>query len=247
MKIRIICTLFLFACISCEKDGKLTFEATTFDQENCDDCPLVTITVPKALGTSKIVRTVNDVVTEEIISLLNFDEDNDAETINSAMESFRKEYQTLKEKFPEESMQWEAEIQGDVVFEDARILTIRLKSYLFTGGAHGYSTIRFSNFDKRKGIELENSKLFKNKGAFMDLAEAKFRSQEKIPATQSINSTGFMFDGETFYLPENIGFTPEGIQLLYNQYEVASYADGPIILTLPYDEVKDYLTVKIKT
>ena len=81
----------------------------------------------------------------------------------------------------------------------------------------------------------------------MDLAEAKFRSQEKIPATQSINSTGFMFDGEAFYLPENIGFTPKGIQLLYNQYEVASYADGPIILTLPYEEVKEYLTVKIKT
>ena len=55
-----------------------------------------------------------------------------------------------------------------------------------------------------------------------------------------------MFDGETFYLPENIGFTQEGIQLLYNQYEVASYADGPIVLTLSYKEVKDYLTVKIK-
>ena len=247
MKTRIICTLFLFACISCEKDRKLTFEATTFDLENCENGPVVNITVPKAWGTSKIVRTVNDVVNEEIISLLNFDEDNYAETINSAVESFRKEYRTLKERFPEESMPWEAEIQGDVVFEDDYILTIRLKSYLFTGGAHGYSTIRFLNFDKRKGAQLENSKLFKNKEAFMDLAEAKFRSQEKIPATQSINSTGFMFDGEAFYLPENIGFTPEGIQLLYNQYEVASYADGPIILTLPYEEVKEYLTVKIKT
>ena len=80
----------------------------------------------------------------------------------------------------------------------------------------------------------------------MVLAEAKFRSQEKIPASEPINSTGFMFDGETFYLPENIGFTQEGIQLLYNQYEVASYADGPIVLTLSYKEVKDYLTVKIK-
>ncbi|MEO0900921.1 MAG: DUF3298 domain-containing protein, partial [Bacteroidota bacterium] len=33
-----------------------------------------------------------------------------------------------------------------------------------------------------------------------------------------------------FHLSENIGYVPEGIQLIYNQYEVASYADGPIVL-----------------
>jgi hypothetical protein len=56
-----------------------------------------------------------------------------------------------------------------------------------------------------------------------------------------------MFEKDSFYLPENIGFTKEGVKLLYNQYEVASYADGTIELTLPYNEVKKYLSTKIKS
>ena len=55
-----------------------------------------------------------------------------------------------------------------------------------------------------------------------------------------------MFEKEKFYLPNNIGFTKKGIALCYNQYEVASYADGPIVLTLPFNEVKKYLSTRIK-
>ncbi|MEO0900922.1 MAG: RsiV family protein [Bacteroidota bacterium] len=64
---------------------------------------------------------------------------------------------------------------------------------------------------------------------------------EKIPQDENINITGFMFDGDVFHLSENIGYVPEGIQLIYNQYEVASYADGPIVLTIPYTEINKYL------
>ena len=42
-----------------------------------------------------------------------------------------------------------------------------------------------------------------------------------------------MFEEDRFSLPENLGFTPGGLELLYNPYEVASYADGPISLVLP--------------
>ena len=71
MKIRIICTLLLFAYMSCENDGKLTFETINLEQEDCTDCLIVDITFPKALGTTKIDDTVNEAVSEEIISLLN--------------------------------------------------------------------------------------------------------------------------------------------------------------------------------
>lgn len=246
MKIHVICMLLLMMCLGCENDAKLTFEPIDFDTYNCTDCPLVAISVPKALGNNKIDNTVNTAISEEIISLLNFDDETDAVTIQSAVESFQTEYMTIKEKFSEESMQWEAEIKGEIAYEDSNILTIRLNSYLFTGGAHGYSTTRFLNFDKKKGLALENMQLFKNQKTFEELAEIKFRAQEKIPAAQSINSTGFMFETEAFYLPENIGYTKEGLQLFYEQYEVASYADGPVVLTLPYEEIMGYLALSMK-
>lgn len=246
MKIRVICMLFLFLNFGCKNEGKLTFEPISFTHENCTDCPLVSISIPKALGTSKIDNTVNTAISNEIISLLNFDDEADAPNIQSAVSSFQIEYEAIKERFAKESMQWEAKINGEVAFEDRNILTVRLNSYLFTGGAHGYSTTRFLNFNKRKGVQLENEELFKNKEKFEGLAETKFRSQEKIPAKKPINSTGFMFETEAFYLPENIGYTKDGLQLFYEQYEVASYADGPIVLTLPYKEIKNHLAIKLK-
>ncbi len=248
MKIRIACVFLLLMCFGCNNTGEeLTFENINLDIDKCVDCPSVDITIPKALGKTKLDNTINNAISEEIISLLNFDDDTDAISIEKAVKSFQSEYTTLKERYAEESMPWEAEIEGKISYEGPNIITITLNSYLFTGGAHGYSATRFLNFDKKKGKALKNSELFKSQDAFEKFAETKFRAQENIPSDLSINSTGFMFETELFYLPENMGFTKEGLQLFYEQYEVASYADGPIVLTLPYADIKDYLALKTKS
>ena len=233
--------LFLLVFMGCEEDTSLIFEPMTFGNKTCENCALIEIDIPKAIGNKSIDEVVNTALREEIISILKYDDEIDVSTIDSAILSFQKEYDKLKSKFPEESTKWEATVKGTVTFENNQILTIRLDYYLFTGGAHGYSSIRYLNFDKTKGKELGNKELFKDMEAFKNLAESKFREEEKIPMTSSINSTGFMFENDTFYLPENIGFTQEGLQLFYEQYEVASYADGPIVLVLPYQEIKKYL------
>ena len=105
----------------------------------------------------------------------------------------------------------------------------------------------FLNFDKKKGTELENWELFKSTEKFEAFAEAKFREQEAIPKGESINHTGLMFEKDSFYLPENIGFTKDGLKLLYNPYEVASYDDGTIELVLSHSEIKKYLAKKPKS
>ncbi len=178
---------------------------------------------------------------EELIYLLHFNDENEATEIESAISSFAKGYMDLKTLFAEETTPWEATIIGTVSYEDKEIITIKLVSYLFTGGAHGYNTTHFLNFDKRKAIELDTEDLFKNQVNFEEFAESKFRIQENIPKHEDINSTGFMFETGTFYLPQNIGYTQEGILLFYEQYEIASYADGPIVVTIPYIELQKYL------
>jgi hypothetical protein len=79
--------------------------------------------------------------------------------------------------------------------------------------------------------------MFANYAPVLTLAEEMFRIAQAIPAGGDINSTGFMFEGDQFYLPETIGFDSHGMVLHYNQYEVSSYADGPITITLPWAEV----------
>ena len=240
----LLCFILL---IGCNDDHKLTFEPLIVSDNDCKECPNISIEIPKALEQSKLTETINTALEEELISLLVFDDEIEASSISEAIQSFKNGYEELKKLYPDETTGWEAKISGAVSFEDKNMITIALNSYLFTGGAHGYTTRSFLNFNKRKGKEIENWELFKNQDHFENFAEAKFRIQEDIPQDNPINSTGFMFEQDEFYLPDNIGFTEKGLVLLYNQYEVASYADGAIELVLPYVEIKNYLAKKVKS
>ncbi|WP_291865481.1 DUF3298 and DUF4163 domain-containing protein [Maribacter sp.] len=246
MKPLYIAFLFLTITISCKNESLLSFEPIVIEEVECDTCPIVKISIPKALEDSKIDKTINTAIREEIITLLNFDESVEINTIETAISSFKNGYSDLMKKFPEESTKWEASITGEISYEDKNVISITLNSYLFTGGAHGYSSSRFLNFNKKKGVELENWELFNPDFDFNKFAELKFRIQEDIPQNAPINSTGFMFEEDSYNLPENIGYTKEGLQLLYNQYEIASYADGSISLTISYPEAKKYLFIKPK-
>ncbi|SDD66394.1 Protein of unknown function [Pricia antarctica] len=247
MKAPLPCFLIFLVLIGCQKkENNLTFEPLKLGDTLCEDCPHISITIPRAIEHTRTANTINTALQEEIISLLLFDDDLKIANLDDALMSFKNGYSELKDLYPEETTPWETKIDGNVVYEDEKILTLELNSYVFTGGAHGYSAKRILNFDKKRGVELENWQLFRNRKDFQQFAEAKFREQEAIPAEASINYTGLMFEKDSFYLPENIGFTKEGVKLLYNPYEVASYADGPIVLTLPFKEVKRYLAKETK-
>jgi len=236
-------TLMLIVIISCETESKLAFDTLQLGGENCTDCPKIEINIPNVLDESSVATAINRSLREEIISLLSFSEDQTIDNMDKAIASFTDSYKELKEKFPEEPA-WEAQINGEVVYEDANIVTIKLNSYSFTGGAHGYASTSFLNFDKVEGTELENHDLFEDYEGFAQFAEAQFREQEKIPQDKNINATGFMFEGDAFHLAQNMGYTQNGLQMVYNQYEVASYADGPIVLTLSYEDINKYLKFK---
>ncbi len=240
----LFCLLFL---LNCKNEERLTIEPVHVTNKTCEGCPKVDIQIPKILNKSKIGRTVETALQEEIIFMLTFDEEIEAATIEDAIDSFVAGNAELKARYPDEDTPWEAKVNGEIAYEDHDILTVHLDSYIFTGGAHGYNSIRFLNFDKKKGSELENWQLFKSLPEFEKFAEKKFRAQEDIPEDGPINSTGLMFENDVFYLPENIGFSENGLELLYNQYEVASYADGPIELTIPFKELKEYLAFKIRS
>lgn len=236
-----VLALVFFLLLGCKKDTNLTFEPLVFTADSCTHCPNVEVTLPKAMDGTQLANTINYALREEVISILSFEEDREINTIPKAIKSFTNSYLDLKTKFPDESIGWEAELKANTVFENEKVLTIRFEAYTFTGGAHGYGSTGLLNFDKLKAEELETWELFDDEESFTKYAETKFRLQEDIPQDSGINATGFMFEGDSFHLPENIGYTEDGIELIYNQYEVASYADGPINLVIPFGEANNYL------
>ncbi len=246
MKNLLPCFVLFVVLLSCKKEQKetLTFKPNSFQSESCTMCPVVSITIPEAIEKSKLGLTINDAITQAVVLELIYDDAVEANTLEDAVQSFKNGFLELREMYPDESLGWEANIEGELSYEDAAIVTIKIDSYIFTGGAHGQSTTRFLNFDKKKGVQIETSALFEEEPKLLTYVENKFRLQEQIPEGTSINSTGFMFENNAFYLPENIGYTKKGLLLLYEEYEVASYAEGPIEVLLPYTEVQGFLKVK---
>ncbi len=234
----LLIAIFLFGC---ETESKLTFKNIELKNKTCNTCPEITIVIPKALDETRIAETINTAINEEIIYTLKFEDSIDTNTIDEAMRSFTESFQDFQREFNDEVIGWEAQVEGKVYYESPTILSILLNIYTYTGGAHGNGTSTFLNFDKQRNIEVENYELFSDLEGFIAFAETKFRAEKEVPKKSPINATGFMFSDNVFHLPENLGFTKEGIQLIYNPYEVASYADGLIELVIPYNEVNSFL------
>ncbi len=66
--------------------------------------------------------------------------------------------------------------------------------------------------------------------------------KEKIKSNSDEPMEDFFF-GKDFQLPETIGYGDEGLIILYNPYEIASYSQGIIEFSIPYDDVSSFLNI----
>lgn len=220
---------------TCMEDINITFSEFNIEfNENA----IIEINAPKAEGDNFISDTINSKIENHIANILNFGENESTISLVDAIAKFDSEYAKFKNDFEESDLVWEALFDGEVTYQSSIIISIAINSYLNTGGAHGNMNITFLNFDPITGDLLKFNDLILNKTAFEDVAKKHFKI-----ATGSSGKTGFgdYFFGEGFQLPENIGFTDDGVILFYNVYEIASYADGVTEFTIPYNEIEAYL------
>jgi hypothetical protein len=223
---------------SCNQKVNIAF--TEFNIERNENA-IVEINAPRAEGTNKISNTINSNIENHIAKILNFAEDESGITLNDAVTKFDSIFISFKDDFEETSLIWEAVIDGEVTYQSPEIICVALNSYLNTGGAHGNMNISFLNLNSQTGEVIQNNDLIKNRKAFVDLAKLHFR----IKMQDSINENTLKdyFFGEDFRLPANMGFSDEGVILLYNVYEIATYAQGITEFTIPFEEALPYLNI----
>ena len=247
-KITIITILIALISFSCKNDSIKLLSTKSFSEEHhgdCkgSDCAQVTIDYVKINGENEIANKINFTVGSAIIYYLNsnIEKNIQAATISEASEKFIKNYENDKKEFPEISP-YIAEISISESTIKENIISFRVQQYTFTGGAHGNGSTKFLNFNPSTGVLIPNSSLIKNKDEFTEFVEELFKKEHNISPNESINSTGYWFENDKFSLPDAIGFTEESLLIIYNQYEIASYADGPIELAIPLEIVQQYLS-----
>ena len=248
--ILLIFSLLFFCFYSCEKNEPLIFQKKTIqidDVIDCKnmDCVLTEIELVTAINETQIAENINHEIEKRACLALNIEEEFSIQTIEEAILGFNSSYQNIKEKFSDEIIPYEASIYSEINFQNANILSVLVDSYIFTGGAHGSGITEYINLDIKTGKSIENTILIKDHHKFSAFVEKIFRKTYKIPENESINSSGFFFENNTFILPENIGFAENQVILLYNQYEISSYAEGPIELKLDKKEVANFFSVDV--
>lgn len=233
--------LFIIALVisSCNKDVKLKFEPQKIEKST--DASIV-INYPKAIGTKSVAEKINQHIEHIIANDINMAEtqENDI-SVSDAVSQFDQEYKSFKKDFQDSSQKWEVKVDGEVLYESAEVICVSLETYTDTGGAHGNGRTTYLNFNPETGALLTQKDIINNSEKFKKIAEKAFKDQSK-PKDDDETIEDFFF-GEDFQLPSNIGFTKNGLVLLYNNYEIASYAQGITEIVLPYNQISDLLKV----
>ena len=246
--VRLICISLLFS--SCKKEPVLSFSSEIFTEETLEicqteSCSPVTIDYLKAAGDDIISDKINSEIKLHIIEALFLGEDSkpSAKDIPQAAEEFILAYRDHQPDIPTELDfgGYEAEITFNKTYQNEHLVSLEILKYIFTGGAHGYGGISFLNFDLETGETMKTSDLFIDFAEFESFAEIKFKEAHDIPMGDNINATGFWFDDDKFYIPKTVGFNKNKLVIIYNQYEISSYAEGPVLLEIPLEEATPFL------
>lgn len=200
---------------------------------------------PKLVGgneavISKINAQIEQMVKDQTFSMDDTVQTTKSSSIESLAKGFVKEFEDLaaeNEDMP--LMGWDYDGSGDTLLISPKVISIYYQVYSFTGGAHGNSNITYLNFNAQTGDLLKLTDMVSDTIALKKIAELKFEKTQK----EFAKDNDFEYDRASyfwekpFYLPANIAITKTGLLFMYNPYEAAAYAYGPISFEMTWQEL----------
>jgi hypothetical protein len=117
-------------------------------------------------------------------------------------------------------------------------------TYADTGGAHPNSYYKTFTFDSKTGAQLMLGNLFVNNSGYLEKLSTISRTQLSVGQDGDNSGAGsMMLDGTTPIASNFQNFYIDGTNLviLFDPYQVASYAAGPQQVSVPLSELNDIL------
>jgi len=252
MKIRIttffiiLITVFLLVGCGIKKKAKENIESVSIETEEKikmlkdklgKDVLKVVVSLPKVPNKYKFI-------TEKVNS--NYDSyiDNiEQELLPDAIENL--EFVHDKERV------FEVKRDFEVLRNNEGVLSVKLQDYRYIGGAHGSKFIQALNFDinDRKLIKMDDLFIVnkeKYEGIVLKLIEKeieKIKKEGKVTFFDDyVDTLSLALEDDRFVL------TDEGVGFIYQEYDIASYAEGPQVIVIPYELMSDIINIKyVKT
>ncbi|MGN0833619.1 MAG: DUF3298 domain-containing protein [Kiritimatiellia bacterium] len=114
----------------------------------------------------------------------------------------------------------ECKCEYRLVFADSRYVSFYAREYRYAGGAHGNTTITVGTFDRRTGRRVALDDAFPAEARPGLAAQLRQLVVEKLGGEEHLQAE---------VVPtENFCLMSDGWHFVYNEYEVACYADGAV-------------------
>ena len=142
----------------------------------------------------------------------------------------------IAEDVPREIPAWDKSSKYEIVSRDADKVSYRATEYQYMGGAHGFTSVQVGTVDRKTGRkykladivpESRRGELLRKVREDIAIRHYEAKSYAEWRARKEIA----FFDEPQ--LTENFYFDDRAIHFVYNQYEIACYADGIIEAIVP--------------
>ncbi|MDO8367942.1 MAG: DUF3298 and DUF4163 domain-containing protein [Saprospiraceae bacterium] len=244
----IFCAVALLFCKSKDTPppvaSAMKAESSQFSKRHCVDeangqCAELNISYPVfSGGDTAIVAALNKSVQNYVLSAVGGNgQSNFAQALDSAGLQFVQMYMEVLKDNPDFVMGYSTEITDTISFLNAKVATIQMDGYSYTGGAHPNPFGLLVSYDLSKGAKpLEITDLVLDTNAVRPALEKAYKLSKGLKETDPL---GEMVYGEMQQLPmpANVGVAAEGIRFFYNAYEVAPYAVGATDVLLTWEQL----------
>jgi hypothetical protein len=181
---------------------------------------------------------LDSIYAKEQIKLSEYSAENLQKELNSKKEKyFANSKASLQEWKPDFKQTWNQHSDMKLFSEMNDLMTVQYSGDGYTGGAHGYYYEFYKVFDAKNNTTLQLSDVVQNRDPkiwgkiLMDnyLSSESGRAQPNMLLVKEIPLTrNFYFDSNNLYF-------------LYNEYEIAAYASGPVLLKVPFSGIREML------
>lgn len=136
------------------------------------------------------------------------------------------------------------DIKFSKMYETDRYVTYLYTQEGFSGGAHGWYLMQGQTFRKSDGRRIDYD-IFREESLdeLTELVKDNIFSQYFESNTEEIESLLTMENNDFFPLPQAAPiFREDGVEFVYQQYEIACYAAGMPACVISYDLLEPFLT-----
>ena len=197
-------------------------------------------------GNFFVINNIREWMSEQLGGTYEGDMDNGAKMLEHYKNAFLTDFRQniIPDMPPMDGMACYKAIKLTKMHETDRYVSYLYTQEGFAGGAHGWYVMQGQTFRKSDGRRIDYD-IFRTESMdeLTDLVRDNIFTQYFESDKEQMERLLTMENNDIFPLPVNAPiFREDGVEFVYQQYEIACYAAGMPACVIPYDLIEPFLT-----